>query len=158
MKKIRYLVLFISLIIVYSIILWIPTVTVEAIYQSQKATIQYSIFYGMSNKCISKGEILFYLDFKLLPTILVFCFATIATILISLKKGRLLGLFLYFVTLLFLSLNVDVAVFSQTLKNESCQIHEQASFFLLIHLLIFIMLYLIQTLIIKREIFLEENK
>lgn len=158
MKKIRYLVLFISLIIVYSVILWVPTVTVEAIYQSQKATIQYTVFYGISNKCISKGEILFYLDCKILPTILVFCLATIATILISLKKGRSFGLFLYFVALLFLSFNADVTVLSQTLKNESCQIHEQTSFFLLIHLLIFIMLYLIQTLIIRREKFLEENK
>lgn len=151
MKRFRFLVFIIGLLIVYAMILCIPTVKIQATYPSQTSEIHYTLMSGILQKRITEGKISFLLNYDLNHTFLIFCCATLATICISLKKGRLIGLCLYFIVFVFLSFNADVTVFSQELQAESHEIHESPSLFLLIHPFVYVALYSIQGWIIKRE-------
>ena len=151
MKHLKLLLLIIELIVIYIAILWVPTVTVQAIFQSETAYVNYTLFDGLAAKTIIKGKIIFSFDYKIIEVILIFLISTIATICISSKKGRTIGLCLYFVTLVLLALNVDINVFSIELQNESYEIHEKTSLFLLVHPCLYIISYVLQGIVLKIE-------
>lgn len=151
MKQLKIIVFIVGLVAIYAIALFVPTVTVQAIYESQTASVNYTLFEGLLHKSIVKGSILFTFDYNTFHIFIIFCSITLATVFVSLKKGRIIGVCFYFIAFIFLSFNANVTVFSQILQNESHEIHEKPSLFLIIFLCVSFIFYFVQGIILKKE-------
>lgn len=152
MKRFRVLVFIVGLLIVYASILWIPAASISAVYQSQRANCNYNLINGILRNCIVKDKITFYFSCDNILFICTLICGLIATLFVSLKRGRWIGICFYIATIILLSFNVNVAVVAQSLQNESYEIHEKISPFLLIDFFLFAIIYFIQTIMIKREV------
>lgn len=160
MKYRRFFIFIVELFAVCSAVLFIPVITVRAVYSTQSTSFHANLFNGLSLKSVTDGDISFFCYADQSPVILLILLVCIGTILLSFKKSLWAGILFYIVALILLAdgSNIEVTVIvSPALQNQGHSDFQGPSPFALFDLLIFTAIPVLQFLLLKKKHIFEKD-
>lgn len=160
MKYRRFFIFIVELFAVCSAVLFIPVITVRAVYPTQSASFHANLFNGLSLKSVTDGDISFFCYGDQSPVILLILLVCVGTILLSFKKSLWAGILFYIVALILLAdgNNIEITVIvSPALQNQGHTEYQGFSPFALFDLLIFTAIPVLQFLLLKKKYILNTD-
>lgn len=140
------------ILLVAAAVLFVPSASCSAIYDSARASCEGSIFDALRQLHVTKNGIEFYVRGENARIVLTFLAAIGAAVLGTFRKGALLSILLYVAALLLLAGCVFIHEFSAQYAGEGMTGYTGYSWFIFADIAIFALVFTAQRVLLQRTV------